>query len=266
LFFCVHTASSLPLISLTNNDIYLEIDIENLEKVILHNYPNSANDLTNKIRLKNIQMLTEYYFLDEPERKRFGTSYHEYLVCLNREFYYNITSRKMMIELEMNNPSKELIFYFEVKSRTDAGLYGQYGKNLLVDDGTINDVVYDLVNDYGKKAKTSGNILQQARLMVEKDDRYRFHDGMFYNCVMSAKHHLRTPSPGVYIMPFSLFPESYQPSGSMNLSMLSNFKLEIEINSEFWSSLDTNDVLTLRVIHREINFLRVASGYGSLAF
>lgn len=265
-FFCMHTANALPLISLTNNDIYIEIDMENLENVVLCNYPNTSNDLVDKIKLRNIQLLCEYYFLDEPERKRFGSSYHEYLICLNREYDYPITNRKMMIELEMNNPSKELIFYFELQSRVNNGLYGHYGKDLYIDDGTTNDVVYDLENDYGKKARTNGQILEQARLMVEKDNRYRFHDGTFYNCTMTTKHHMRTPLPGVYNMPFSLHPENYQPSGSMNLSMLSNFKLDVEINSAFWSSLDADDVVTLRIINREINVLRVASGYGSLAF
>ena len=76
---------------------------------------------------------------------------------------------------------------------------------------------------------------------------------------------------GVYSYSFSLYPEDYQPSGSVNFSNLENIQLKFSLkeNAVLLSGSDNYGDLTLKTVNIyavNYNVLRIMSGMSGLAF
>ena len=107
------------------------------------------------------------------------------------------------------------------------------------------------------------NILVDAQIMANNNARQDFRDFVFYGTVLPFKYHTdSTAYPGIYVYPFSLQPESEVPTGSMNLSRLADFRLNLEIKDN--GEPDTE--YTLYVFARSYNIYRLMSGIGGLVF
>jgi hypothetical protein len=107
------------------------------------------------------------------------------------------------------------------------------------------------------------NILLDAQIQANNNARQDFKDFVFYGGVIPFKYHTDAALyPGIYVYPFSLKPESEIPTGSMNLSRLSSFRLNLEIKDN--GEPDTQ--YTLFVFARSFNIYRLMSGIGGLVF
>ena len=86
--------------------------------------------------------------------------------------------------------------------------------------------------------------------------------------------------PGIYIIPFSLDPDNYQPSGFCNFSNLESFEIEIETRmpptfadiidtdgfSEYGSATEYLFKYDIDFYSINYNILRISSGLGGIAF
>jgi len=107
------------------------------------------------------------------------------------------------------------------------------------------------------------NIMLDASIRANNHQRQDFKDYVFYGSVMPYKYHLdSTLYPGIYVYPFSLKPEEDIPSGSMNLSRISDFQIQMEIKDNGIASTE----YTLYVFARSFNIYRVMAGIGGLVF
>ena len=73
------------------------------------------------------------------------------------------------------------------------------------------------------------------------------------------KRHTSIPDNYIYVYPFSLKPESIQPSGSCNFSRFDNKELEIEFSDNIPDS-------ELKIFAINYNILRITKGLGGLAY
>lgn len=73
---------------------------------------------------------------------------------------------------------------------------------------------------------------------------------------------------GIYTYPFALYPEEYQPSGTLNFSKLDKSELRLRINRTQGSSDYGRTYIQkyLKVYALNYNVLRIASGSGGLVF
>jgi hypothetical protein len=55
-------------------------------------------------------------------------------------------------------------------------------------------------------------------IQLNGHDRFSARQGSYFNYVQPYQHHSSTPSDGVNVYSFALFPEEVQPSGSVNIS------------------------------------------------
>jgi len=132
----------------------------------------------------------------------------------------------------------------------------------------------DLNNYYQKNPNTSfnqiNNIMYSARLIFNGNERFSTKDNNFFNYLQPYKHHTNTPSPGVNVYSFSLYPEDHQPSGSCNMSRISNVQLDIAIRwlPKIDSSGDVivNEGYELLLFGTNYNVLRIMGGMGGLVF
>lgn len=147
------------------------------------------------------------------------------------------------------------------------------------DVGARDNTCYDSFldgNDYYNKNLDSfnqfNNIMYNAKLMFNGNDRFSSKDNTFFNYLQPFKYHTSTPSPGVNVFSFALNPEEDQPSGTCNMSRIDSVQLQLAIRwitkkmEDKCSSIDYNEGYELFIFARNYNVLRIMGGMGGLVF
>ena len=93
-------------------------------------------------------------------------------------------------------------------------------------------------------------------------DRIETKDNYYFNLIQPYQHHTFIPKEGIYVYSFSLFPESFQPSGNCNMSKLNKIQMNIETIEPLYSNYKYD--FTLYAVN--YNFLRITSGLAGLAY
>lgn len=93
---------------------------------------------------------------------------------------------------------------------------------------------------------------------------YKPMPSQFFNCYTTFKYGADTvtPSdPGVFFIPFCLFPNNYQPSGHLNVSKLREFYLNYQSNY-----ITSSNTVTCICVGQALNFLMITRGSAGLRF
>jgi hypothetical protein len=107
------------------------------------------------------------------------------------------------------------------------------------------------------------------RIISKKDNGLL--DTNYLNYVQSYQHHTHTPSNGINLYSFALYPEEIQPSGSINMTKIDDSYLRVKIDPNILSDINTGELDEkywgkLYVYSRNYNVLRILSGMAGLAF
>ena len=98
---------AVPLIALQYHDVFLHIEFEKVNNLIVGDCHFDSNNVT----MKEASVLTNYIFLDTDERRRFALVGHEYLI---EQVQFNgiepVLSNEARYTLDFNHPTKELIW------------------------------------------------------------------------------------------------------------------------------------------------------------
>lgn len=261
-WFCRHTGLSIPLISLEYHNVTLHIKFRKLEELcyietgnLIKYYDTGLylDEVSEELNLDiSAQLLVDYIYLDGPERRRFAQSSHEYLIDqLQILDLNNITDKN--VQLVLNNfvhPSKELIWVSQKVI---------YTQNI---NGT-NQCMWD---NYSLSDNGTGNPIKFSSIDFHSYNRVLKFDGNYFNYLQPYETHHSTPSDGINMYSFSVFPEEQQPSGSANLSKLSRIVLYIEFDDSLFPSNENFIPMNFRIYTRNINILRFLNGLAACAF
>ncbi len=170
-----------------------------------------------------------YAFLDSEERRRFAAQSHEYLIEQVQHQEHNFAnSAGGNMRLVFNHPTKELIV---------TGGYGSSGAFTSVWDGDPEEAML---------LKLNGNDRESAR------------PASYYEKMVPLMYHTRVPSAGIACMPFALYPEQHQPSGTCNFSRIDNAELHFKGTKASGTAV--------HVFALNYNVLKIVSGMGGLAY
>ena len=271
-WFCRFSGLSIPLISLEYHNVslhfkfrkfeelcYIEKDLKTGVPVNIQYIPVDGgitlDEVPDEMGINiNATLLIDYIYLDSPERRRFAQSSHEYLIeqlqILDKT---NVTQQKL--QFPINNfvhPSKEIVWIAQRESFTqnaDGTNKCRWNNYSITTDNLINPITYSSLDfhSYNRVIRLDGN---------------------YFNYVQPYEVHRATPSDGINMYSFSIFPEEQQPSGSANLGRLVKITLYLEfltafINDDSMAKLDT---LCVKVYTKNINILRFVSGFSGLSF
>jgi len=107
-WFNRHHGLALPLISIQYHDIYLNIEFEEKQKLLVRN---NAFDNFDSMQILDAGVLIDYIYLDMMERRKFATHGHEYLI---EKVQYaeeeNVEISTKRLRLTFNHPTKEIIW------------------------------------------------------------------------------------------------------------------------------------------------------------
>lgn len=137
-WFCNFIASSIPLISMQNSNIKINVLLEKLENLIIRNADISQYNPT----IKNITLLADYIYLSQTERELFATRGHEYLIEQLQDIKTQSQSSNASVELSFLHNIKEL-FWVSRNNKYISGLnYLYYSHSSKWD---LNDVARSIL-------------------------------------------------------------------------------------------------------------------------
>lgn len=191
---------------------------------------NTYNDQTFAF---DITLEAFYVFLEDNERELFAKNPHEYLIeqvsVQTEEGFHGDASQ---MEMQLYNPVKELIW---VLKRDDAANYNVWFNYTNWIEGTDTQLGNLVPNPYYQQPdeatafyqpeKVTESILTEAKIQFNGVDRFSTKDQVFFSYVQPYLYHTSNEK-GIYVYSFALEPEKYQPSGSVNMSMIQTVHLD----------------------------------------
>ena len=233
--FTKHTTLALLLLKLQSSEIYLNLeleDVENLYQIYIDRYdfyvspkfynnlfPNENIDIWTFIKKNflNAYIEANYVFLDNDERasmmiEPITTILTEQTFISN--FYAVKAGNELATTIELNganNNNKEIIWTLK---RDD---YRNFNNNT----NYTNDIIDNSLKP----------ILTSAIINFNKSNRIEQKDANFFNLIQPYQHHSSIPKQGIYLYSFAIFPEKWIPTGSYNGSTIST-NLVVYVNKE----------------------------------
>lgn len=196
-------------------------------------------------------LYVNYIYLDNDERVKFYTNYHEYLIE-QMQFNQKIGNNSPNIKqnLSLSHPCKSLYFVAQLDS--------------IIGTGTINDLFnytdshirYPDGRFYGK------DLIKTAYLQLNNKSRFTERTSEYFNYVVPYQCHYRGPTVGINVYTFCFNPEEQQPSGTCNMSRIDEISLLMTLSK----SINANNTCRIRNYAINYNILRVIYNLAGLAF
>ena len=119
-----------------------------------------------------------------------------------------------------------------------------------------------LASDPADFVEDSAGRLENFKLVLNGQDRFKEQGGKYFNQVQPFCHHSGVPVTGVYSYSFALKPEEHQPTGTCNFSRIDNAQVAVNLKPNVLSSSQKSQYM----FAVNYNVLRIQSGMGGLAF
>ena len=263
-WFCQLSGLALPLISLEYHDVTLHIkfrpmaEVSYIEKdsLILNLNGDEGLYLDEITEIMGIDfkanVLIDYFFLDGLERKKFAQSSHEYLIDQVQVMEFNdIVTKEVQLNLDnFVHPCREMVWVAQRQSFID----NPEGFNRL------------RWGEYGICQHNKGNPCKFSAIFFHGYHRTPKLDGNYFNFVQPYQCHSSSPSYGINLYSFALYPEEFQPSGSANFSKLKKIVLSIEFDKKLICNNQLLEPMSVKVFVKNMNILRFVGGMAGLAW
>lgn len=265
-WFCKFTGLSMPLVASQYHNVTLSVRLRELYECLYIaelTDEEQADPIIRKSRIRELKILdlrnftdqtgidleanlyVDYIFLDNMERKKFAQSSHEYLIEQIQYIYYsNNTPNPLSLDLQLNYACRTL---FWIVQDTSIIKYTDGYNELKWSKYTFGD--------------NNKKILYTSSISFNGTTRLIPMETIFTNYVVSFYCFSSTPSDGINLYSFALYPREQQPSGSCNMSKLTKVVLSVEFNE-----IITSGLFDVHVFALNYNILRLFSGFSSLAF
>lgn len=172
-------------------------------------------------------------------------------------------------------------------NKTNFNSYLLKDTNINITDPTNNQITINdnLLNELIKKINITNNnilsennselidnknydlysIMRYMNLKFNGNERFSIRQKEYFQNLQVYKYHSGTGKDGLYVYSFSLNPEEDQPSGSCNMSRISEQQLYINIY-ETENELRKTDKFDLHLYAPNYNVFRIMGGIGSIVF
>ena len=267
---------ALPLISMQYHQVELVIEIRPIKDIFTINdlKPSFsdferyfAGNMEANALVTDLYLETNYIFLDTDERTYFALNSIDYLIEQVSKIDEKGIPKNYVVNLPLHNPVKELIWVLNRNDRSDYNKWFDFVDweyEHIVETQSRQSYQTDVHQHVQifHETERHGEILKNAKIMFNGLDRIETKDNYYFNLIQPYQHHTFIPKEGIYVYSFSLFPESFQPSGNCNMSKLNKIQMNIETIEPLYSNYKYDS--TLYAVN--YNFLRITSGLAGLAY
>ena len=241
----------------------------------------------------NIKIWTDYIFLDAPEKRRFASNAHEYLI---EQVQYDTpfgvgTGSSQTFKINFSHPVKALIWVFygtsraeELTDTTSSGADALLNKSFT--ENTAQTDLGEQKNDYfnyscGYSAtgftsvtgSASGSNISNSSaaehfdtldLKLDNNSRFPPRKATYFRTCQPLQAGFRVPKKHIYLYSLSLNGEDYQPSGTCNFSKIDSVEFKFNSLGSINSSDESKRSFAVYAVN--YNILRIMSGMGGLAY
>ena len=328
-WYCLNSGLSIPLIALQYNELYIDCTFSPLNELIrignppvspkqlFGDYQNSdfnisirnyflalGFDQTNVFYYftqnnwqSNTNLLCNYVYLGDDERKMFAQTSHEYLITqVQFNLFQGLKAGPNYLETTFSHPVKEIIWvltmdnldqyndwynftgleehrsfeywqsqlkYYNLQHFNDPLL--SYIKENFTQ--FVNNVKAQSVDKLTPEQTQTyfGNyysIMESAQPVFNNNDRMEIEDHDFYQNLQIFKYHSGLSQNGIYVLSFALKPEEHQPSGTQNFSRLDYQEFRINI----FNTYPIEQKFNCYMYAINYNVFRIIGGMGSTVF
>jgi hypothetical protein len=328
-WYCLNSGLSIPLIALQYNELYIDCTFSPLNELIrignppvspkqlFGDYQNSdfnisirnyflslGYDQTNVFYYftqnnwqSNTNLLCNYIFLGDDERKMFAQTSHEYLITqIQFNLFQGLKAGPNYLETTFSHPVKEIIWVLTMDNLDQyndwynfTGL--EYDKSFAYWQSVLKYYTYKYYNEpllgYIKENFTNFvnsvkaqsvdkltpeqtqtyfgdyySIMQSAQPVFNNNDRMEIQEHDFYQNLQLFKYHSGISQNGIYTLSFGLKPEDHQPSGTQNFSRLDYQEFRINI----FNTYPIEQKFNCYMYAINYNIFRIIGGMGSTVF
>jgi len=229
-YFFRNPSLAIPVCALTKQQVEVHIKFKKLKDVTV-SYTRTGGALSDppsvvSSSIKEVSLVTDFFFITDDEKSFLLTRPIEYVITQVQmsQFKFDAGVSKKAGMLNFKNPVKEMFFV------------------------AVSDDVYKYEPLKQVTMKFNNNIIIDAdNLMLSYEQPLKYYTGTTGN------------NFGVYS--FSLKPETYYPTGQVNMSRIAHNLIEIELDSP-----DASFGHKVYVYAVNYNVLRIHSGLGGLKF
>lgn len=229
-YFFRHPSLAIPVCALTKQLVEVHIKFKKLTDVTL-SYTRTGGGVSDPpssvlSSIKKVSLVTDFFFITEHEKNFLLTRPVEYVITQLQlsQFKFKAGESKKSGMLNFKNPVKEMFFM------------------------AVSDDVYKYEPIKQVTMKFNNNIIIDAdNLMLSYEQPLKYYTGVTGNKF------------GVYS--FSLKPETYYPTGQVNMSRIAHNLIDIELDTP-----DASFGHKVYVYAVNYNVLRISSGLGGLKF
>jgi hypothetical protein len=252
-YFTGKSGHAFPVCAIGDNNVSVTIDWRQFNDCWICNKEDMKPGYVPSF---NASLLVDYVYLDNHEHNKFIRDNHLYLVeqiQQNCPQHFSQTTQLPITDLNYSQATKSI--YWAIQ-RTD-----------IHERSTANDIDFTYGNDWFNYScyKTRYKSIMKdpfkvANLSLNGQDRMSLLPAKYYRLLQSYNHHTKTPSNYIYMNSFALFPEEYEPSGTINFSMFHKIKLKFKMCQDY--PTDYN-VISYALSY---NFLVIKNNNVSLAY
>ena len=252
----------LPLIALQFHEVKINVKLNSLDNIVLHNDRTIKN-----IDIVELNMISDYVFLDVEERKLFAKSPHDYLIEQHQFLpeYSHMGNNSINISLPFNHPIKQIVWTLHERNLTkDLGLLWS-GQKDRIDHAKIQ------LNGIDRFPEKPGYYFQSLQKYTHTNgiDLHKFFTEMMYIFKVKDIDEIDNSSfPNTsldsFCYNFCLNNNSFQPSGSCNFSRLDNAILSMQLNNTIPTKLDGE--MCIRIYGINYNILKISNGMGGILY
>jgi len=119
---------------------------------------------------------------------------------------------------------------------------------------------------YLDEYNSSYNLITNENIQIFGNNLLSIRDCNYFTLVQNFQNHSLIPK-NIHTYSFCINTEEFQPSGSLNFSVIDNKNLYLEFNDTILKQLlKNNDSLTIKIIARSYNILKIEQGMGKVYF
>lgn len=253
-YFNNHDSLSIPISALTRQEVEVHVKIRRIQNLVLNTNPDDPTHTQNfpNVQLINATLPAEYVFLDNEEYNYILNTRLEYLITQIQLSKSSIIENETSVKYRLGfvNPVKEIYTVIQDSDKIES--------NIITGNDWFN---------FENPENTSEGLLnhQLLNMKLEFNDEKiiddKIADTSFLYALQPMLHHTRVPKTDrkFYVYSFSLDPESYFPTGQVNMSRIQNKILSMELSS----SSKKRDI---RIYAVSYNILRFENGLAGLLF
>jgi hypothetical protein len=241
-WFCKNIGCALPLIAIQYNNIRLNLSFRQFNELVI-----SSNGVLPAVvpNITKSYLSVEYIYLETEERRVFAQSNHQYLIdqLQINTFDVNPSLEVINMKLEFNNPV--MAFYWYIQNQNVLNLVPGGGNEWF---------------NFSSVPTTVGippaDSLIEGHFYIEGNEVTKPLTYEFFRLIFPYQFHTRIPRNYIYMYSFSLKPEKYQPSGSLNVSRIDNLNLQLKLQPS-WN----NGTYSVNIFAHSYNILDIQNGF-----